>query len=307
MITIYGCGALGSRVAVKFKEAGIDVQCVSRPGPHLDRIRSEGLLFGESGGELRTVHLDLFDDPASCPPADLVIILVKAWQTSGIAPLISNLLAPGGFALTLQNGLGNVEALQEHIQGDRLLAGSISYGAFRPEPGVVRSGGDGFIRFGPVQPEVDAGVVLDLFLSAGFRASLEDSPWPIIWEKVIINAAVNPVAALTRSPNGNLLESPLTMKIMEALCREAVSAASGAGIRMDPDAQWSQLRKVLEMTSGNRPSMLQDIEAGNRTEIEAISGEILRHGQKASLSLPYTETIYGLVKVLERAGPGVVS
>ncbi|MDO9509114.1 MAG: 2-dehydropantoate 2-reductase [Thermovirgaceae bacterium] len=307
MITIYGCGALGSRVAVKFKEAGIDVQCVSRPGPHLDRIRSEGLLFGESNGELRTVRLDLFDDPSACPPADLVIILVKAWQTPGIAPRVKDLLSPGGFALTLQNGLGNVEALQGHIQGDRLLAGSISYGAFRPEPGVVRSGGDGFIRFGPVQPGVDARVVLDLFLSAGFRAGLEESPWSIIWEKVILNAAVNPVAALTRSPNGGLLDSPLTMKIMQVLCREATAAASAAGISVDPDTQWGQLKKILEMTAGNRPSMLQDIEAGNRTEIEAISGEILRQGEKASLSLPYTEVVYGLVKALEASSASGVS
>lgn len=299
MITIYGCGALGSRIAVKFKEAGIAVQCVSRPGPHLDRIRSEGLLFGKSGGELRRVFLDVFDDPSSCPPADLVIILVKAWQTPEIAPRVRNLLSPGGFALTLQNGLGNVEALQGHIPDDRLLAGSISYGAFRQEPGIVRSGGDGFIRFGPVQPGLDVGAVLDSFLSAGFRAGLEESPWSAIWEKVIVNAAVNPVAALTRSSNGEILNSPFAMKIMKALCSEASATASAVATPVDPDVQWDLLRKVLEMTSGNRPSMLQDIEAGSRTEIEAISGEILRHGERASLHLPYTETVYSLVKTME--------
>lgn len=307
MITIYGCGALGSRVAVKFKEAGAAVQCVSRPGPHLDRIRSAGLLFGESDGDLRSVRLDIFDDPSLCPPADLVIILVKAWQTSRIAPQVKDLLSPGGFALTLQNGLGNVEALQKHIPDERLLAGSISYGAFRPEPGVVRSGGDGFIRFGPVMADVDARAVRDTFISAGFNADLEESPWPAIWEKVIINAAVNPVAALTRSSNGEMLASPFAMKIMEALCREASAAASAAASAVEPDAQWERLKKVLRMTSGNRPSMLQDIEAGTRTEIEAISGEILRCGERASLSLPYTETVYSLVKALEASGAGAAS
>ncbi|GAB6280542.1 MAG: 2-dehydropantoate 2-reductase [Thermovirga sp.] len=302
MITVYGCGALGSRIAVKFREAGIPVQCVSRPGPHLERIRSEGLLFGESTGELRKVHLDVFDDPSSCPPADLVLILVKAWQTPEIAPRVRDLLSPDGFVLTLQNGLGNVEALQGYIPNEKLLAGSISYGAFRPEPGVVRSGGDGFMRFGPVVPGVDAAPVLDILLSAGFRAGLEESPWPAIWEKVIVNAAVNPVAALTRSSNGEILGSPFAMKVMEALCREASAAASAASTPVDPDVQWDLLKKVLDMTSGNRPSMLQDIEAGSRTEIEAISGEILRHGERAFLHLPYTETVYNLVKTLEAGG-----
>ncbi len=302
MITVYGCGALGSRIAVKFHEAGIPVQGVSRPGPHFDKISSGGLLFGGPDGPLRTVRLDIFDDPSACPPADLVIILVKAWQTPGIAPRVKELLSPDGFALTLQNGLGNVEALQEHVPGERLLAGTVTYGAFRPEPGVVRSGGDGFIRFGPVESGVDAGTVLDTFLSAGFLAGLEESPWLSIWEKVIINAAVNPVAALTRSSNGDILDSPFAMRIMEALCREASAAASAAGISVEPRTQWEYLKKILEMTASNRPSMLQDIEAGNRTEIEAISGEILRLGGKASLSLPFTEAVYGLVKALEAAG-----
>ena len=303
MIAVYGCGALGSRLAVQFAEAGMPVICVSRPGPHLESIRSRGLLFGESAGDLRRVPLDVYDHPSKCPPADLVIILVKAWQTAAVAPLAGDLLSPGGFVLTLQNGLGNVEALQEHIPAEKLLAGAISYGAYRPEPGVVISGGDGFIRFGPVVPGTDAGKVLDAILSAAFKAALEDDPWPAIWEKVMINAAVNPVAALTRSSNAELLGSPFTMDLMGSLSREAAAAATAAsGIILDPEAQWQKLVRVLEMTSGNRPSMLQDIESGNMTEIEAISGEILRHGQRASLELPCTGTVYRLVKALEISG-----
>jgi len=90
------------------------------------------------------------------------------------------------------------------------------------------------------------------------------------------------------------------MDLMGSLSREAAATATAAtGVIYDPEAPWQQLGRVLEMTSGNRPSMLQDIESGNMTEIEAISGEILRHGQRASLELPCTETVYRLVKALE--------
>ncbi|NLV64805.1 MAG: 2-dehydropantoate 2-reductase, partial [Synergistaceae bacterium] len=298
-MTIYGCGALGSRLAVQFHEVGMPVRCLSRPGIHVERIRSRGLVYGGSGQKTRTVCLEIHDDPSSCPPADLVIVLVKSWQNPEVAANLKGLLSPDGWVLTLQNGLGNVEALQEHVPEGKLLAGSISYGAFRPEPGVVYCGGDGFIRFAPVTPGVDAKDVLGLFRAAGFNADLEDEPWRAIWAKVIVNAGVNPVAALTRSSNAQILGSPFARKVMESLCREAVSVADAEGIPFDPDEQWSALLEILELTSGNRPSMLQDILSGNRTEIEAISGEIMRRGIRAGLEVPVTETVCYLVKALE--------
>lgn len=298
-ITIYGCGALGGRVAVKFHEAGVRVQCISRPGPHLERIRESGLLFREGLGEARRVPLRVFDNPSECPPADLVIILVKSWQTPDVAENLRRLLAPGGFVLTLQNGLGNVEALQDNVPEGRLLAGSISYGAYRPEPGVVISGGDGFINFAPVSKGVKAESVLDLFKTAGFNAQLDDEPWRAIWGKVIVNAGVNPVAALTRSSNAQVLGSPFAMDVMEKLCREAVAVAGASGVNFDPGEQWERLLNILALTAGNRPSMLQDIESGSRTEIEAISGEIMRRGKQAGLQMPCTETVCNLVKALE--------
>lgn len=275
------------------------VRCLSRPGTHVESIRSRGLVFGESDGKTRTVCLEIHDDPSSCPPADLVIVLVKSWQNPEVADNLKGLLSADGWVLTLQNGLGNVEALQGHVPEGRLLAGAISYGAFRPEPGVVFSGGDGFIRFAPVTPGVDAKGVLGLFRTAGFNADLEDEPWRAIWAKVIVNAGVNPVAALTRSSNADILGSAFARRVMESLCREAVSVANVEGMSFDPDEQWAGLLEILELTSGNRPSMLQDILSGNRTEIEAISGEIMRRGIRAGLEMSVTETVYNLVKALE--------
>ncbi len=298
-ITIYGCGALGGRVAVKFHEAGVPVQCISRPGAHLEKIRSSGLLFRDDAGETRSVPLKVFGDPCECPPADLVIILVKSWQNPDVAGNLGRLLTPVGFVLTLQNGLGNVEALQGSVPEGRLLAGSISYGAYRPEPGVIFSGGDGSVSFAPLSRGVNADAVLELFMKAGFNAELDEEPWRAIWGKVIVNAGVNPVAALTRSSNAEMLGSPFARKIIEQLCREAVAVADSAGINLDAGEQWERVLNILELTGGNRPSMLQDIESGSRTEIEAISGEILRRGIGAGLSMPFTKTVYNLVKALE--------
>jgi len=298
-ITVYGCGALGGRLAVQFHEAGVPVQCLSRPGAHLESIRARGLLFRDGAGETRRVALRVFDDPSECAPADLVIILVKSWQNPDVAKTLPRLLSREGFALTLQNGLGNVEALQGHTPEGRFLAGSITYGAFRPEPGAVFSGGDGLIRFAPLTPGADGREALRLFRAAGFNVLLDDEPWRAIWAKVIVNAGINPVASLTRLDNGETLRSPFALKVVESLCREAVSVANASGLAFDADEEWDGLLKILELTSGNRPSMLQDIESGHRTEIEAISGEIMRKGIAAGLDMTVTATLYNLVKALE--------
>lgn len=298
-ITIYGCGALGGRLAVQFHEAGVPVQCLSRPGAHLESIRARGLLFRDGAGETRRVPLRVFDDPSKCVPAELVIVLVKSWQNPDVAETLPGLLSREGFALTLQNGLGNVETLRDHVPGGRFLAGSTTYGAFRPEPGAVFSGGDGLIRFAPVTPGADAREALGFFRAAGFDVVLDDEPWRAIWAKVIVSAGINPVAALARLNNEETLGSPFALKVVESLCREAVSVANASGLAFDADEEWDGLLKVLELTSGNRSSMLQDVESGNRTEIEAISGEIMRRGIAAGLETPSTVTVYNLVKALE--------
>jgi len=298
-ITIYGCGALGGRLAVQFHEAGVAVQCLSRPGAHLESIKAQGLLFRDAAGRTRRVPLQVFDDPSGCPPAELLVILVKSWQNADIAGNLPGLLKADGFMLTLQNGLGNVEVLRDHAPVGRLLAGSITYGAYRPGPGAVSSGGDGLIRFAPVTPGADARGALGLFREAGFNVELDEEPWRAIWGKVIVNAGINPVAALTRYSNAQTLASPFARKVVESLCREAVSVANASGLDFDPDEEWAGLLEVLRLTAGTKPSMLQDIEAGNRTEIEAISGEIMRRGAAAGLETPFTTTLYNLVKALE--------
>lgn len=247
--------------------------------------------------------MQVFDDPSGCPPAELLVILVKSWQNADIAGNLPGLLKADGFVLTLQNGLGNVEVLRDHAPEGRLLAGSITYGAYRPGPGAVSSGGDGLIRFAPVTPGADARGVLGLFREAGFSVELDEEPWRAIWGKVIVNAGINPVAALTRYSNAQTLASPFARKVVESLCREAVSVANASGLDFDPDEEWAGLLEVLRLTAGTKPSMLQDIEAGNRTEIEAISGEIMRRGAAAGLETPFTTTLYNLVKALE-AGSG---
>lgn len=254
-IQIIGAGALGGLFAFRLSRAGHRVQLLGRQGP-LPKLRLEG----EGEAELVT-------EPLS---PDLVVVAVKAYDTAAIAEQAA---APGVPVLTLQNGLGNAERLQ--AAGAPLLVGSTTFGATRLGPGHVRAGGDGLVRVGAwggggpsPQPWVQ------LLTEAGLTAEVADDVRGVLWQKVAVNCAINPIAALLGVTNGELLNRPSAVRLMGAVVEEVQQVAEVAL----PDALFDQVLAVAKATASNRCSMLQDLEAGRRTEIEALNGEVARRG-----------------------------
>lgn len=301
LITIVGCGALGSLFAARMLESGVDVQALQRPGAHYEVLKEKGLTLLELEGEEKSFSFPVYDDIDSCAPSDLVIILVKAFQTPHVAPKLLPLLKEDGAILTLQNGLGNVEVLKEHVPLKKLFAGSVTYGAYRVAPGVVKAAGEGKIKFGPLDKMVSPEPVMNLLKKSGFNVELVNDPMKVLWEKVAINAMINPVVALARCNNGKIREVKETLKLCRVLFDEALEAARCEGITLDEESLWSFVMEVLEKTAANRPSMLQDLESGRRTENEAISGYILKAAEKKGVELPATKVVYSLMKLAEHA------
>jgi 2-dehydropantoate 2-reductase len=219
------------------------------------------------------------------------MVLVKSHQTASV-----NLPAER-LVLTVQNGLGNVERLCEAVGSRNVLAGSTSEAAIREEDGYVRHVASGKTVFGPwtsADPE-PARLALE---RAGFDAEITPAPGQAIWEKATLNSGINPLTALLNMPNGALVEVPEVRQLMRDLVVEAVKVATLEGYRFEYSLV-EAAEDLCRATADNISSMLQDVRAGRKTEIDALSGELLRRGQASGLPMPRTRVVYQLIRGLE--------
>jgi 2-dehydropantoate 2-reductase len=297
-VTIIGCGALGSLLAFKLVRAGVDVLVCQRPGTQFDALKADGITFLDREGNTEKAQCPVVPSLYGHDSADLVLVLVKAYQTEEAALKIKGHVSGNGLVLTLQNGLGNAETLARELGEDQVAAGTCTYGAHRVGPGIIAWGGDGMIRFGPWKRGKDLTRVMALLKGAGMEVRLETDPRRALWEKVILNASVNTVSALTRLKNGQMLEMPYAVELMKELAKEGIWAAKLAGEEIENESMWALVRSVLVKTADNRTSMLQDVENGRETEVDAIVGMLVEQARVRGETLPRLETVFALVKCL---------
>lgn len=292
-IGILGAGALGTLFAYNLTS----------------RTSHEVWLFARSAGVpgvlgvegLPEVAVRVCGAPEQAGPVDLLLVLVKSYATADALRWAAGAVGAGTVALTLQNGLGNAEALAGAVGPDRVLAGTTAQGAALVGSGRVRHGGAGPTYLAAWRPggraEAAVGQVAEVLTAAGFTASVVADPQPLLWGKLAINCGINALTALLRVPNGELLERPSARRLMEAAAREAgaVAAASGVALPEDPVAM---VTRVAAATAANRSSMLQDVERGRRTEVDAINGAVAERGAALGVATPVNATLADLVRAL---------
>ncbi|MBM3789722.1 MAG: ketopantoate reductase family protein [Acidobacteria bacterium] len=240
-------------------------------------------------------------DPSAIAPAALAFVLVKSWQTERAAHGLNQCLAPEGLAVTLQNGLGNLEILQARLGVERAALGTTTCGATLTGPGRVRESGCPAIQVA-CQPRVQAAV--DLLVRAGFSVELAADARSLLWGKLIVNAAINPLTALLRVPNGELLRRPEAAALMEAAAEEAAGVARRCGVDLPYADPAARARAVAGLTADNLSSMLQDVRRGVRTEIDAINGAICREASRRKSRAPINCALWRLVRALPDAERG---
>lgn len=280
---------MGCLFAAKLAEAGEKVTLVDHRAERASELTEKGIAVDNHDGTLRTRVPVTTTHPAN---SELTILLAKAYSCESINILSS---AP---VLCLQNGLGIVEALCEKVGSANVIVGVTTEAATLLEPGHTRHVAKGVTTLGPwTACPTDAAA--SALRKAGFEVALTESPGQMIWEKAAINAGINPLTALLDIPNGDILRIPEARQLMRDLVVEAAKVAATEGYRFEYSLV-ERAEEVCTATSENISSMLQDIRRHKRTEIEAISGEILRRAQAASLPTPRTRVVYQLVKSLEQ-------
>ena len=292
-ILIVGTGAMACLFAARLSNAGYFVQMLGTWDEALVKIAKNGIRLVDLDGDSQTFRVQISSDPETFLDSHLALVLVKSWQTRSAAARLSECLSGDGLALTLQNGLGNFDTLVNILGNQRVLAGTTTAGATLIEAGVVRPAGNGGISIGSHPGQAALAVVLR---QSGFRVEYVQNIEGLIWGKLVISSAINPLTAILDIRNGGLLELEPAHELMNLVTCESAGVASQLGIQLPYPDPGAAAEKVAEDTAQNRSSMLQDITRGAPTEIDAICGQIVKSGKKIGSPTPLNYTLWKLVK-----------
>ena len=281
----------------------------ARLGPHaqvtllgtwmagLEALTRDGIRLQENGSVVQ-VPVRASSNPAECEGAPIALFLVKSWQTQRAAAMLAKCLAPQGVALTLQNGLGNLELLEAELGPQRVALGVTTVGATLLGPGKVRVGGSGVTYVAP-HPRLEP--LVDLLQTAGFEVHPADNLESLVWGKLVVNSGINPLTALLEVPNGELLARPGARAVMNEVVTETARAAEASGVKLPYPDPVEQVEEVARRTGSNISSMLQDIRRGAPTEVDAINGAVVRAADRLGVPAPINRTLWNLVRAKVQA------
>ena len=301
-VCIVGCGAVGSLFAAQLAQLDdVEVWAYDLAQGHVDAINANGLRLSGAGdlvGRLRATT-----DPTEVPACDFGIVATKAMHTSAAIEATAHAFADGSVC-TVQNGLGNEEAIAGHVS--RVIRGTTFPAGRILEPGHVQWDVRGETTIGPFEPSPAPETSIEQLADACTRAGMPttavaDARGPQ-WRKVIFNAATNPVGALTGLTHGRVCEDPGLRALVTGLVDEGKAVAGAEGIELDADPEeLIDHAAKPEVAYDHKASMLQDVEARRATEIDYLNGGIVRFGEERGVPTPLNQAILALVKGVERS------
>jgi 2-dehydropantoate 2-reductase len=297
-IVMMGAGAMGSLFGGLLAYSGEEVWLVDIRKETVDLLNAVGLTY-EKEGRIQLIGANATTDVKSIGKADLVIFFVKTYHTEKAVSDALNLEHPDTVFLTLQNGLGNEEVICKQISPKKVMLGVTGQAATLMGPGHIRHAGWAKTFIGELDHKVTdrASQIAKTFQEAGIETELSPNIHDLMWEKLLVNVGIN-LTALTEMKNGELLDHPETVRLMEALVSEAAEVAKRKGIPIQGNPM-DLVKSVSEATRNNRSSMLQDFDYRRRTEIDAINGAVVREAEGLGLPAPFNQMVTDLVKANE--------
>lgn len=298
-IAVIGAGAMGAMFGARFARAGADVVLFDKDEAHIAAINAVGLTVEGRDGNLH-LRAAATTDPAAIGPVDMALVMVDGNATVDVATMLANVLPAEAFALTLQNGIGNVEALSAALGEGRVMAGSTYNSGARLAPGKVAHTNVGNTTIGELDGRATGRLadVAALFADTDLPVTVTNNVMGHIWMKFVLNVAINPVSAVTGLRSGQIARTPEALRLMDRILDEALAVMAAKGIRLPVDDPRAYVIDHAWVRY-NRPSMLQHVEAGRRTEIDSLNGALLREAAALGIPSPFNEAIVLTVKSLE--------
>ncbi|WP_087086913.1 ketopantoate reductase family protein [Caballeronia catudaia] len=308
-IAVLGAGAMGSLFGGRLAEAGHSVTLIDINQPHLDAIGAKGLRLEMDGDTRAITNINAIRPEATDKSPALLLVFTKSMHTRAALSGIEHLLGETTVVLTLQNGLGNVEAIRDFVPLSTVLVGVTTWPADLVGPGTVSSHGEGKIRMMSADGErtSELNAVAEALNSAGLNCQIDDNVWAAIWEKVAFNAALNSICAVTGTTVDQLGLLDDSKSLALTVAAEVISVANASGVSADLGVCSANIVYAIEQHKGHKPSMLQDVLAERKTEIEGINGAVVEAARKFNVSVPHTETLAKLVRLIDARNASAVA
>jgi 2-dehydropantoate 2-reductase len=296
-IAVVGAGAMGSIFGSRFAQGGHDTVLVDVAADLIEKINSDGVTIVR-GEEEQTTSVPAISRPEADGPVDLVVFCVKCYHTDSAAELVRPLVGPNTVVASLQNGWGNGEVLASAFPPEQVVVGVTYNSGTVLGLGRVAHPGVGPTTMGPYAGDSTAHAerLATALADGGLEAHVATPIRPEIWKKLILNAATLPTAALTGMHAGALTADPGMNALVSDTAREAVVVARALGYDIDEQERVDYIHGLLERAGPTRGSMLQDFEAGRRTEIEVINGAVVRAADEHAVPVPLNRAFVQLVK-----------
>jgi 2-dehydropantoate 2-reductase len=297
---VVGAGSMGSLYGGLLARAGFDVTLVDLWQEHIDTIRRDGLHLDGITGDLR-IPIRATSRVADVSPVDCAIILTDANSTRAAADAGRRVLGEAGFALTLQNGIGNVETLGEVLGGGRVMGGISNHSAALRAPGHVTHTHAAPTWIGELdgRPTGRLRETEQALAKAGFTPVVVDNILAHIWNKFVLNCGINAISAVTGLRLGEIARTPPVDELQTRIIEEVLAVVRAKGVRLTDEDPMRVIKEHCRKKY-NKPSTLQHVEQGKRTEIDALNGALVREARRLGVPTPYNDALTLLLKGVEK-------
>ena len=302
-IVIIGAGAMGCLYGAKLSAVPAnEVYLIDVWKEHIDSINEQGLMMEEGGKLICYDKVKGASDAKQVGVCDLAIVFVKSTLTSMAVKANKAVFGPDTLALTLQNGLGNIDLICSEIGDNNVIAGTTAHGATMLGPGKMRHAGSGKTIIGELDgKQSDRIKRMEAVLNeAGMDTDVSSNVLGLVWDKLLVNVGINALTASTKLKNGELLDHPEIEALLEAAVSEANAVASAKGISLSHEDPVEHTKGVCVATAANKSSMLQDILNHKQTEIDMINGAVVREGALIGIETPVNKVLTNLIKFIQK-------
>jgi 2-dehydropantoate 2-reductase len=295
---VIGAGGVGGYLGARLAQAGVDVTIAAR-GEHGRVLRERGLTIRrERGDELVQLPKVVADVDSLTERFELVLIAVKSGQLESACDALPNLITPDGVVAPLLNGLTSEDVVASYVGAQRTLAAVAYISGGIVADGVIYEHGNTKVGLAPYRPgqDLELSRVAALFERAGVPVRKSDDYRAMLWSKMVWNAPLNAICALTQKPSGVCVErmEPLVRRGMN----EVLAVARAEGVELPDQLVDYMLRSTLTEFALTEPSMLQDVRKGRPTEVDILQGEVVRRGEQLGVPTPVLSTLADLVRAL---------
>ena len=297
-IAVMAAGAVGGYFGARMAAAGHNVAFVAR-GAHRDAIRTKGLIVESPLGDLHLKNVNATDEPRTVGSVDVVLFAVKLWDTEAAAELTRPMVGPNTRVITLQNGVDSVERIAPILGDDTAIGGSTYIVTTIAAPGVIRHSGPGArIVCGRLDGRDDDTLnrYAAEFKAAGIDFNVTATMKTDMWKKFVLLSGTSGITASTRRPIGDILGDPDMKALFQRLMSEAVAVGRASGVDLPANFADEQMKTAQGFPPSMRASMANDLNNGNRLELDWLAGKVIDLGHKLGVPVPASEVIYAVLK-----------